>query len=281
MILMVASTANRLTHLQPRKPRQRREPLSTSPLSSSHDDMTLLAARISHLVSQADQHMVGDFISPRAWQLLGKTPVWAADNDAFSGFNSDRYLRMLDSILAGMIRRRGKFPPAFVTVPDVVCDHWRTMDLYQDWHREVGGRGLARCLVLQNGIEEVIDRHGWNAIPWEDVEALFIGGDTPFKFCEQVRFIVGAAKSEGKWVHMGRVNSVKRMRYAIEIGCDSCDGSGMARFPNAVLFPMLRALHDYGFDPAQCQSGVVLNHRFRFTREAFDPSHLIDCQNCN
>lgn len=41
---------------------------------------------------------------------------------------------------------------------------------------------------------------------------------------------------------MGRVNSVKRMLYALRIGCHSCDGSGMARFPSSVLLPMLRAL---------------------------------------
>lgn len=278
MILMVANTANRLANLQPR---QRREPPSTSSLSS-HDDMTLLAARISHLVTHTDQHLVGDFISPRAWQLLGNTPIWAADNDAYSGFRPDRYLRMLDAILAGMIRRHGKHPPAFITVPDVVCDFEKTMDLYYDWHKEVGGRGLARCLVLQNGIEKYIERFGWNALPWEDVEAVFIGGDTPFKFCEEVRWIVRAAKTEGKWVHMGRVNSVKRMRYAMQIGCDSCDGSGMARFPNAVLFPMLKALK---MDEATHRFGSI-NPAFHFTREpnrvgVLSKVTLVNCQESN
>lgn len=41
---------------------------------------------------------------------------------------------------------------------------------------------------------------------------------------------------------MGRVNSVRRMLYTKNIGCDSCDGSGMARFPRSVLLPLVRAL---------------------------------------
>ena len=33
------------------------------------------------------------------------------------------------------------------------------------------------------------------------------------------------AKAHGKWVHMGRVNSLKRLQYAAAIGCDSADGT--------------------------------------------------------
>ena len=72
--------------------------------------MKLLAARVTHLVPKDYSHYVGDFISPRARQLVGATPLWAADNDAFSGFNPDRYRHMLDRIVSavdGGDRRNG------------------------------------------------------------------------------------------------------------------------------------------------------------------------------
>lgn len=199
----------------------------------SPPDMKLLASRVAHLLPVDAQNYVGDFISPRAYQQIGKTPIWAADNDAFSGFNPTRYERMLDKIAAA------PNPPMFVTVPDRVGNHAGTMEAWENWQPEVNDRGLRAAFVLQNGVEA-----DWQAtkLPWSDMDALFIGGDIPFKFSAIVREIVAAANHAGKWVHMGRVNSIKRMRYASAIGCDSCDGSGMARFPTTVLLPMVRAL---------------------------------------
>jgi hypothetical protein len=78
--------------------------------------------------------------------------------------------------------------------------------------------------------------------PWDMISTLFIAGTTHFKYCGKVRRAIQLAKDHGKWIHMGRVNSVKRLNYARSIGCHSCDGSGMARFRNRVLVPMLRAL---------------------------------------
>jgi hypothetical protein len=46
---------------------------------------------------------------------------------------------------------------------------------------------------------------------------------------------VSEAKARGKWVHMGRVNSFKRMQYADAIGCDSADGAKMTRAPDQIL----------------------------------------------
>lgn len=233
MILLCTSSTKRLT-----RPPVLRAP--RAPVTDEHNpDMVLLAARTAHLVPPSAVNLVGDFISPRARQLVGKTPVWAADNDAFSGFNPDRYRRMLDAIV------KAKGNPMFVTVPDVVCNHPRTLDLWYEWSAEIRQRGLPAAFVLQNGCED--HWHYWHAghaeeFPFETVDAFFIGGDTEFKFSEPVREIVSAANLHGKWVHMGRVNSIKRMTYAKNIGCDSCDGSGMARFPSTVLLPMVRSL---------------------------------------
>ena len=39
----------------------------------------------------------------------------------------------------------------------------------------------------------------------------------------------------GKWVHMGRVNSTRRIRYAASIGCDSVDGTKWVRWRDRYL----------------------------------------------
>jgi hypothetical protein len=202
--------------------------------------MKLLAARVTHLVPPSHAQHVGDFISPRAYQQLGKTPLWAADNDAYSGFNPSRYRKMLDRIKVGV--ERGVPMPAFITMPDVVRSHRATLALWYEWCDELSERGLPAAFVLQNGIEYGWDYIGTGYLPWDECDALFIGGDTPFKFSRTVRDIVRVANLHGKWVHMGRVNSIRRMLYAKNIGCDSCDGSGMAKFPSSTLLPMLKAL---------------------------------------
>lgn len=171
----------------------------------------------------------GEFFSPRRWGMPGNSPVWAADNDSFNGFNRDKFLRMLDRIAVAAV------PPKFVVVPDVVCNHAATGDLWVKWAGEFSSRKIPQAFVLQNGIEEHPPEY---AIPWGQIDAVFIGGDTAFKFSPWVREFTAFAKRARRWVHMGRVNSIRRMEYARAIGCDSCDGSGMARFPRSVLAPM-------------------------------------------
>ena len=51
------------------------------------------------------------------------------------------------------------------------------------------------------------------------------------------------AKRRGKQVHMGRVNSARRYRYAEAIGCDSADGTYIAfgpdvNLPKVLAWPM-------------------------------------------
>lgn len=63
----------------------------------------------------------------------------------------------------------------------------------------------------------------------------FIGGSTAWKLGPHARRLVADAKRRGKWVHMGRVNSLKRFRYAAAIGCDSCDGTYLRFGPDINL----------------------------------------------
>lgn len=164
-----------------------------------------------------DTPVLGSLVNPRRWdteeKLAGHNLVFAADNDAFSGFHFDRYVDMLQML------KRWERKPAWVTLPDVVSDYLKTEELARKWVDVLRGLfGLRPAYVIQDG--QTI----WN-IDWGLVDALFVGGSTEYKLGPDARLLVYAAKSRGLWVHMGRVNSKKRMSYARMIGCDSVDGS--------------------------------------------------------
>lgn len=146
---------------------------------------------------------------------------WAADNGAYSGFDALQYRQMLAEIdqLWGC---------RFVTLPDVVGDAAATLLLAYDWWREVNRHNLPIALVAQDGLT-------LRSTPWGQIDALFVGGSSKFKMGEQARELVAEARERGLWVHMGRVNSHQRLRYAKAIGCDSVDGTSFSWFKDRWL----------------------------------------------
>jgi hypothetical protein len=166
------------------------------------------------------------------------------DNSAFAGrigpfpdghggwrdrfvFDVEAYWRMVfslaDRVQAGEVAR-----PLFLTVPDYPMDAVRTRGY---WYRVAGPLSCTRlplAYVIQDG-QEAVD------VPYDEAACIFIGGSTEFKLGEVARGIVAHAKRLGLWVHMGRVNSARRGRYAMDLGCDSVDGSGFSRYPDRML----------------------------------------------
>jgi hypothetical protein len=63
------------------------------------------------------------------------------------------------------------------------------------------------------------------SIPWDEFDCLFIGGRDDFKEGPLVRDACREARRRGKWVHMGRVNTLHRLRIALDFGVDSVDGT--------------------------------------------------------
>lgn len=118
----------------------------------------------------------------------------------------------------------------FAVCPDVLGDAEATLRRAETsgmlaWIRELN---YPVALVAQNGLEDLV-------VPWDDFDALFIGGDTAWKLGPAARGLVGEARRRDKWVHMGRVNSLRRLRYAAAIGCDSADGTYLAFGPDTNL----------------------------------------------
>lgn len=178
----------------------------------------------------ASAHL-GRLITPRHIGSVQRTIdlgiLVAADCDGYNGTNAAKYEHMLDH-LAGM-------DLAFVVVPDKREDAAATRALWDEWAPRVRAHGLRLAYVLQDG--ETID-----AVPWTELDAVFVGGSTRWKLGAEARALVREAKRRGKYVHMGRVNTLSRLRYAFRLGCDSVDGSAWAKFSDTKLPRALRLL---------------------------------------
>lgn len=158
----------------------------------------------------------------------GNVPVegvaWCADNGCFGkGYPGDeRWFAWLES------NAYRASSCVFAVAPDVVGDAVATLERSLPWLPKIRALGYPAAFVAQDGLENLV-------IPWGDFDVLFVGGSTEWKLGAEAARIVGQAKACGKWVHMGRVNSGRRFRYAQMIGCDSADGTTLAKFPDATL----------------------------------------------
>ncbi len=157
-------------------------------------------------------------------------PYWAADNGCFSQgerFDLGRYLRWLDSL-----PRDGCL---FAVAPDVVRDHAATLARSLPVLPQLRALGFPAAFVAQNGITI-------ESCPWGAFDALFLGGDDPFKAAASTWALVREAKRRGIHVHQGRVNSMRRFTASRVMGCDSADGTYLGFGPDTNLPKLLRWL---------------------------------------
>lgn len=172
----------------------------------------------------------GQLRTPLTQYALAPGVVYAIDNGCFARFERRAWERLLDEAEALPER-----PPVFCTLPDIVGDARRTLDLFECFRRQTNG--LPRALVLQDGI-------GAHPIPWDDLAAVFVGGTDRFKISPEARNAARTAKMLGKWVHVGRVNTAARARDWLGLA-DSIDGSGVSRFDHMLedVIAMIRGEH--------------------------------------
>lgn len=162
----------------------------------------------------------------------GNRPVpgvtWCADNGCFGeGYPGDEQWY---AWLQANAHRADTC--AFAVAPDVVGDAWATQLRSMPWLPKIRALGYPAAYVAQDGARA-------NRLPWHAFDVLFIGGTTSWKLGPTARALVFEAKRRGKRVHMGRVNSLRRLRYAQFIGCDTADGTFIARAPDKNLPRML------------------------------------------
>ncbi len=157
--------------------------------------------------------------------------MWAADNGCFTSpdLNVGAYLKWLGSL------SQFRETCLFAVAPDVVADARATWERSREVLPRIRAIGFAAAFVAQDGIED-------EQINWDSFDCLFIGGSTEWKLSTNTHWLCREAIAQGKWVHMGRVNSFRRLLQARFAGCHSCDGTQLAFAPDKRLAQLERWL---------------------------------------
>jgi hypothetical protein len=168
--------------------------------------------------------LIGCIATPKSGNdRVPEGAVWCADNGCFGkGYPGD------DGWWRWLSEHRSPETCAFAVAPDVLADAAATLARSAPWLPMIRAIGIPAALVAQDGLEAL-------TVPWDDFDVLFIGGSTGWKLGPHVPPLIAEAKRRGKPVHMGRVNSWRRMDYAAYLGCDSVDGTYLAFGPDVNL----------------------------------------------
>ena len=159
---------------------------------------------------------VGQLLTPLTRRKLRDPSLpWAIDNGAFAGFETKAFMALLDR----HAERRADC--LFVTAPDIVGSARRTLEVFERWRPRLAGWKIA--LVCQDGQEDL-------PLPWDEIDAVFIGGSTKWKCAPAAEHIVRAALMLDKHVHIGRINTAGRWKHFEGMGAHTADGTGLARY---------------------------------------------------
>jgi hypothetical protein len=167
---------------------------------------------------------LGAILTPKQGNRIPDGITWCADNGVFGkGYpGDDKWWAWL----AGL--PYDKSLCHFAVAPDVVGDSAATLARSLPWLPQIRALGLPAAFVAQNGLTV-------ETCPWGEFDVLFIGGDTAWKLGRDARALSAAAKLRGIPVHMGRVNSFRRLVTAALTDCDSADGTFLAFGPDVNL----------------------------------------------
>jgi hypothetical protein len=195
---------------------------------------------------------------------LAKHPFFGVDNGMYglakrhqeAKFDAEAFYRWLERL-----PRTAMFVAApdvlhFVTLPGMdhevpVGDAPATLAQFPLHARRIRALGFKVALVGQDGVETMLGE-----IPWDLVDAIFLGGSDAWKLGEGARILTAEAKRRGLTVHMGRVNSLKRLEYAQAMGCDSADGTFIQFGPDVNRFRVAGWLSELRMTAAPVDGGV-------------------------
>jgi hypothetical protein len=174
---------------------------------------------------------LGMIVTPAQYNPIPDGVVWCGDNGRFGkGWpGDDGFVRFLERFAD----RAGDCK--FVVAPDVPFDHKATLELSVPWLARIRVHGYPAALAVQDGAQAA-------DLPWGAFDVLFIGGTDEFKVSPAVVAMVAEARLRGMWVHMGRVNTYRGVKWSTQLGCHSGDGQFFRYAPDKNLVRMLRYL---------------------------------------
>jgi hypothetical protein len=175
--------------------------------TNNEDEPALIAAGIGLMVQPGNSyHLRAD-----------RYPFYGADNGCFAG-------RWVEEEHFAWLEQLPRENCLFAVAPDVYPEARATLERSSQYFGLIRELGFPAALVAQDGAESL-------DLPWDDFDCLFIGGErrTPsyleWKVGPQAEALCHEARRRGLWVHMGRVNSLRRLKRARQMGCLSVDGT--------------------------------------------------------
>ncbi len=170
---------------------------------------------------------LGFMLTPQMGNPVPTDAWWAADNGRFSAPK-----KYTDAGYFSWLSTRPRQYSLFATAPDVLGDHVATVAMSRPVFAGIRACGYRPAFVGQDGWSEV-------TTPWSEFDIFFIGGSDEFKLGMGLLAARIARRKYNKWVHMGRVNSFKRLKLAQDNDCWSADGTFLKYAPENNISRML------------------------------------------
>lgn len=170
---------------------------------------------IGHLAGKYEGKL-GHLYSPGGQRGPFKFMPYALENGAYGAFVSRRewdhaaWVELLE-----WARLSGQ-RPMWALVPDAVGDKAATLEAWHKYSPIVRRYGWPLAFAVQDGMEA-------KDVP-SDAQVVFVGGSTDWKW-NSVAMWCGMFNR----VHVGRVNSWKRLIQCDRLGAESVDGTGWTR----------------------------------------------------
>lgn len=185
----------------------------------------------------AKSHGVGLMLQPGSYRpsRADDYPAHAVDNGCFTPpgtpdrFDEVRWWRYL--------QRVDRHRCLFAVAPDVPFDWAASWTRSSRYVERIRAAGFAVAVPIQNGATA-------DAVPWDDLDVVFIGGDTAWKLSSAALDIAHEAHHRGLPVHMGRANSQRRFRRATEMLVDTADGTFLKHGPPESMAERLARMLD-------------------------------------
>lgn len=154
-------------------------------------------------------------------EMPPRRATWFYDNGAFGdwraqrSFNVVQYMRDLRKITYWSHVEK----PAFIILPDLVARGLESLAFSLDWLEETERAGAPIYLAVQDGMTEA----DLEQLP-ASITGIFVGGSLEWKL-ETAAAWIKWAHARGLKVHIGRVGTIDRVRWARSIGADSIDSA--------------------------------------------------------